>query len=682
LYGKTLYLVAGLALAVWLAWSLPLALGERTLFLRDVFSFHLPLKAFGAAELRAGSVPALNPTWGLGQPFRGNPNAVAFYPGNVLYLLFPFWSAFNLHFVLHWLLAALTMIALARELGQGRMAALLAGITWAGSGWVMTAMSFYTTLAVTAWWPLVVWGAVRGGRRGLALGGAACGLALLGGEPVMAAVGLIPLLAAAAARHGLRRGLLHALAVGSVGLLVALPQAVASLRVIGFSYRGALGTQGGRYSLDAWRLLELLVPYPAGLPWDFGTVGLYPLDGRPGLPYILTLHFGVVGLWLALLGARRARVWSGLALSGLVLAWAGGGAGDVLAHLTGGLLRYPEKFLFWFALAVPLLAGFGLDRMFERAALARILALGGAALAGLLALGVWAERERLAAWVADGLPEGALSEPAAAATAAARLGLWLLSLAGAALLLALAAGAARLRKEGARGAALAVLQIVGLSALLPMAARAPVALFEEAPWARRLPAGAAVLPGEPAPPPERLGHAAELSRLLALELAPAPGVLHGLTYPLAENVDGMSTSLQSLVEVNAKRLSGRERAGWLRVLGVDAAVLDTPPDAPALRLLDVAERAGSPSYLAAVADPAPLAWWPREVATAAGPAQAFFAVARGGDRDDPLARVVAAAPVEHRPGAGCGSSASVPTSWKSRSPGGAGCSPSAAPSIR
>ena len=111
--------MAAAALLLWLWVTVPLALGERTLYLRDVFTTHMPLKAFGAAELRQGRIPAFNPTWALGQPFRGNPNALPFYPGNVLYLVLPFWSAFNLHYALHWLLAALAMAALARAWARG-----------------------------------------------------------------------------------------------------------------------------------------------------------------------------------------------------------------------------------------------------------------------------------------------------------------------------------------------------------------------------------------------------------------------------------------------------------------------------------------------------------------------------------------------------------------------------------
>ena len=78
---RGLALVALAALALWLWASVPLALGTRTLYFRDVFTTHMPLKAFGATELHQGRIPAFNPTWGLGQAFRGNPNALPFYPG-------------------------------------------------------------------------------------------------------------------------------------------------------------------------------------------------------------------------------------------------------------------------------------------------------------------------------------------------------------------------------------------------------------------------------------------------------------------------------------------------------------------------------------------------------------------------------------------------------------------------
>lgn len=623
-----LILVAAAAILLWLWVTVPLALGGRTLYLRDVFTTHVPLKAFGADELRQGRIPAFNPTWALGQPFRGNPNALPFYPGNVLYLVLPFWSAFNLHYALHWLLAALAMAALARGLGLGAAAALVAGLTYAGSGWILSGLTFYNLLAVSAWWPLVMLGAVKGGRRGIAFGGLACGLALLGGEPVTAALGTVPLLLAAFQRHGWRRGMATVLGIGGLGLLIALPQIVATARILGFTTRGALGGGAGRFHLGAARLIELIIPFPFGLPWDVGRAGYRAWDDQPGLPYVLTLHLGIVALWLALLGARRARGWALLATSGLVLAWAGALGGDALAVLSGGLVRYPEKLLVWTALAAPLLAGWGLERVLENPRAWR----GAAAGAGLSLMAAGTA-------FATGVPGG-------------RAGIWTVSLVLAAAFLGLAAVAAR------RGSA-AGLAAAQLAALLPLGglvATAPVSDFAPSSWVRLLGPGAQVVLSNLASPLGERESRYELPdpsyrtlvRLGSFDLGPAPGVLHGLRYPLAHDLDGLYSPLSSLVLTNLPRLDWVARANWLRALGTTAAVLEESPGTAELRLAASQERLGGTSRLFLVRDPAPPAGWPRSVIPAANPVEAFRAVSRS---PDPVANVVVSQPVRHAPGA-------------------------------
>ena len=55
--------VLALALTLWAWVSLPVIAGRRTFFLRDVFTTHLIQKAFGARELQAGRIPAVDPAW-------------------------------------------------------------------------------------------------------------------------------------------------------------------------------------------------------------------------------------------------------------------------------------------------------------------------------------------------------------------------------------------------------------------------------------------------------------------------------------------------------------------------------------------------------------------------------------------------------------------------------------------
>lgn len=638
--------VLAAALLLWAWVCAPVLAGSRTFFLRDVFTTHLPYKAFGAEQLREWKIPAYNPTWGLGQPFRGNPNALPFYPGNVLYLVLPFWSAFGAHFALHWLIALATMYALARGLGLGRPAALLAGITYAGSGWMVSTLTFYNLLAVAAWWPLVLLGPVRerGGRRGIAMGGIACGLALLGGEPVAAALGLIPLLVIAIQHLGWRRGFLTAVAIGAVGVLIALPQVVAMLRVLPFTYRGAHGMsaeQAAHFTLHPMRLVELLVPFPFGRPTWLGKYGIWAIRVLPHVPLTMTLYPGIVGLALALPGSRRQPAWVGLAVAGLTLAIAGAYAGDLLASLSFGLFRYPEKFLFWTALSVPLLAGWGLERVLAGGR--RWTRLAG--IAGLLlVLGGAAVRIL-------GRQPGEL-QGKAQEMMSFQVSSWTLALllAGGALLLA---AWARSRRSPALIVAAQLAVLIQLWPLLVTDSTAPYR--EPVPWAGHFEPGAAVLNTALSFPPWNpdpsyvleSGTRIPLEHATALDLDPAPGVLHGLTYPFAPDLEGMQSPLFSLMLVNMPRLNGPQRTNWLRVLGLDAIVLFEDVDIPGLRLVDRATRFGVESRLYRVESPAPKAWWPEEVRVAQSPPAALWAVS---NMPDPIASVVVSEPVEHKPG--------------------------------
>lgn len=622
---------------LWIAVALPLAFEQRTLYLRDVFASHLHLKAFGAASLERGEIPAFNPQWALGQPFRGNPNALPFYPGNLLYLVLPFWSAFNLHYMLHWLLALVAMWKLAKELGQGPEAALFAGITYAGSGWVLTALSFYNILTVSAWWPLVLLGGHRGGVRGVGLGGAAAGLALLGGEPITALLGVVPLLAVAIWSRGWRRGTAETVLIGGLGLLVALPQVVASLRVLPFTVRAvASAGGGGLFALHPWRLLELLLPLPFGWPTLGGGAAVPVLVGPV---YVFTLYCGVVALALAAAAVRRHRGWAGLAAASLALAWLGGPLAPWLDRLGGGLVRYPEKFLFLLALALPLLAGWGLEAV--AAGHRRWTRFAWAGAAALLLVGL------LFGTAASRLPEssaGGLSPD------------HLLSAAGQSLFAALllAAAAWGVRRSLAR--LVVVLQLFALVQLAPLVSTIDAEpLRHPAAWAERLKPGATVAAAtlqspflDPVPrfavPPPRLASLVGVGHDL---LEPPTGVLHGLSYPLAPDLEGMYSPLSKLVQRSLPRLDATGRVRWLGALGAEylVAAIGDPP--PGLRPLDRREVFGVPVRLLEVERTAPAVWWPWEVAVAPNPEAAFQAVAA---TPDPIRRVVVPRPLEHRPG--------------------------------
>jgi len=64
--------------------------------------------------------------------------------------------AYTLHYVLHFILAAVGTYLLARRWGQSRAAAFIAGLVFVFSGPVLSLGNFYNQVAATAWIPWVL----------------------------------------------------------------------------------------------------------------------------------------------------------------------------------------------------------------------------------------------------------------------------------------------------------------------------------------------------------------------------------------------------------------------------------------------------------------------------------------------------------------------------------------------
>src|SRR5437867_13425568 len=96
---------------------------NKTFFVRDVSFFHYPLKRLVTEAYTNGQWPLWNPYIQLGQPLLANPNAMALYPTQILFQILPFQIAFDLHFVLHCLLAGIAAFHLGRTLGLFRHSA-------------------------------------------------------------------------------------------------------------------------------------------------------------------------------------------------------------------------------------------------------------------------------------------------------------------------------------------------------------------------------------------------------------------------------------------------------------------------------------------------------------------------------------------------------------------------------
>lgn len=372
---------------------LPLALGDRTLFLRDVFAAHLPLKVAQAEALRQGELPLVDLHRSGGQPLLGNPNGLPLYPDNLLLLAAdPLW-VLNAHFWIHWLLAPFAFYWLGRSLGLSRPAAWTAGVLYATSGYFLSLLNLYNLIAVAAVVPAFLAAGLDASARPAAgttprpgrwplLALLFC-LLLLAGDPFSVVLALALLAGALLLRDGagaFRPGrAAPMLASLGLGFLITLPMWVEMARILPASFRAAtrgVAAASLTQSVHPQQLVEAVFPLFFGR-FDFSFWGRAVYDH--GEPLILSYFPGLLALALLPLafgspnGPTRRFAWGALLL-GLFFAF--GRHNPLVAllyQLPGvGLLRFPVKFLLVAAIGLALLGGLAAERLIEGAGWRRL----------------------------------------------------------------------------------------------------------------------------------------------------------------------------------------------------------------------------------------------------------------------------------------------------------------------
>ena len=81
-----------------------------------------------------GEIPLWNPYFMFGQPIVGNVQYNIFYPLNILFFVFPFFTALWIHQLIHMILAGIGTLMLARHTGLSRLACLISGCLYMFNG--------------------------------------------------------------------------------------------------------------------------------------------------------------------------------------------------------------------------------------------------------------------------------------------------------------------------------------------------------------------------------------------------------------------------------------------------------------------------------------------------------------------------------------------------------------------
>ena len=349
--------------------------GSQTLYHRDILVSHFPLKAAHAQVMDDGAfLPLVDPHRSGGQPLMGNPNAVPFYPTNLLYrVASPLW-ALNAHFWLHWMLAPFAMFWLGRAWGLSRPAAWAAGVVYAGSGYFLSQLNLYNLVGGAVWVPAFVaacLGAARARSPWPSVSLSLCwAFLILSGDPMTALLGLFLGASTWLARRPACLTPAAFSAVGSlaVGTLLAAPMWVELFRILPLSYRGywrySLGTSLAQ-SWNPWTAIEWIVPFFFG-NLDYNFWGYSFFGGNPPLFY--SLFPGVLAVALVFAAGRPragrgAWCWAWIVGGAFIAAGFYNPVMHAFYKLPGAsALRYPIKCWILVAVAASVLAGVGFER--------------------------------------------------------------------------------------------------------------------------------------------------------------------------------------------------------------------------------------------------------------------------------------------------------------------------------
>lgn len=343
--------------------------GDGFFYFRDALRIYLPFRLFMATEFAAGRFPLWFPFEAGGVPFLAQIVPGLLHPLNLLYVALPFITAYQLNFVLAFLLASFGSYLWARGREISRTGALLSGLLYAYCGAIASQSNLHYLLG-NASVPLALAALDRAQARPTAwrvlLASGALGLIFLAGEPqslIMA--GFFGLADALAAKgwSGRRRSIV-VLAVASIGCgaLTAIQLLPAAETFLSSARFGAIDRE--YWSFPAMRALELVIP---DLLLE-STNHVLPYAYASAYPWAPHIYIGPAAMALALAGVfTRDRRAIAVAVTGAAAFWMALGPQYGLEALVARVVpfwsgfRYPEKMIAFASLAVALLAGHGLD---------------------------------------------------------------------------------------------------------------------------------------------------------------------------------------------------------------------------------------------------------------------------------------------------------------------------------
>ena len=339
----------------------------------DSLGQYYPWRAFAAQAFHAGHIPLWNPYQFCGAPFLANAQSALFYPLNIFFWTIDARRAFGLSALLHLVLGGWFAYLFLRAIRLGRFGAAVGGAAFALNGYFLTWLYLPTVMASAIWLPLALLFGEKYYRRGklyfAAAAGAAVALSALAGHPQIFLMcsfffACYFLLRGLLLRQFMRL-LLGGVCAGAFALLLAGVQLLPLVELIRLSHRTATpGPEGYKFYLDwalPWQNLTSLLA-----PDFFGNPALGTYWGKGNYAEVCA-YAGIIPLALAGLAAvfcKRfaARFFAISAVIWLLCAF-GTPVNWPVFHFIPGMNRAgsPARLLLLYLSSIAFLSGMGAD---------------------------------------------------------------------------------------------------------------------------------------------------------------------------------------------------------------------------------------------------------------------------------------------------------------------------------
>ncbi len=368
-------LLLGLALA---AIYFPVLLGGQTFYYRDFGVLATPTAYFHKMSILGGQFPFWNPYSNCGAPFLAQWGTMVLYPLSLIYVLLPMPWSLNFFCLVHLWIGGVGMYFVARKWTGATWPAVLAGTAFTFNGITLAALAWPNYVAAIGLFPWVLLTVERAfsplllaeaqqGRTGsgrVISAALVSAMQLLTGVPELCVLTWLLVTALWIVRivqqpASLKRLFLvySAIVIATAGLVCV--QLLPFYELLQNSHR-APGFASEKWSLSFAGLGNLVLPRFRTLVTPEGTAFQYDQW------FLTSTYIGAPLLVLSFLAWRtrdaRARLLCAVSILSVVLAL--GSKGLLLSLLTSlfpslNIARFPVKFVFVLAFAVPLLAAFG-----------------------------------------------------------------------------------------------------------------------------------------------------------------------------------------------------------------------------------------------------------------------------------------------------------------------------------